>query len=63
MLRMALLFSKTFGTFTDLLKHHFKLLQLFCGDILEGTFNENGVSAKEGEEQFPVVRKNLLRSS
>jgi len=53
MLGMALLFSKTFGTFTDLLKHHFKLLQFFCGDILEGTFNENGVSAKEGEEQFP----------
>jgi hypothetical protein len=28
-LRMTLLFSKIFGTFTDLLQHPFKLLQLF----------------------------------
>ena len=44
---MTFLFGKIFRTFTDLLKHHFKLLQLFWGDILERTFDGRRVPAKE----------------
>ena len=49
---MALLFGKTFRTFTDLLKQHFQLLQLFGRDILEGTFDDCCVSEKERDEHL-----------
>jgi hypothetical protein len=50
---MTLLFGKIFRTFTDLLKHHFKLLQLFWGDILERRFDGRRVPAKERDEHLP----------
>jgi len=50
---MTFLFGKIFRTFTDLLKHHFKLLQLFWGDILERTFDGRRVPAKERDEHLP----------
>jgi len=49
----ALVLSKTFRTSTDLFKDQFNLLQLFYGDILEGTFDECCVSPKEGDEHSP----------
>jgi hypothetical protein len=52
-LRVTLLSGKTFGTFTDLLRHPFKLLQLFRRDVLERTFDECGVPAKERDKHFP----------
>ena len=50
---MALLFGKIFRTFTDLLEHQFKPLEFFQRDILEGTFDECCVSAKERDEHLP----------
>jgi hypothetical protein len=47
---MVLVFSKTFRTFTDLFKDEFDFLQLFYRDVLEGTFDECRMSAKERDE-------------
>src|SRR5690348_10694106 len=52
-LRAGFLLGKAFSAFTYLLKHPFQLLHLFWRDILEGTFNECRVSAKERDEHFP----------
>jgi hypothetical protein len=51
---MAVVFSKTFRTLTDLFKDQLNLLQLFYRDTLEGTFAECCVSAKEWDEHLPT---------
>jgi len=59
---MTLLFGKTFGTFTDLLQHPFNLLQFFRRDVLERTFDECRVPAKERDEHFPPFFSQRHRS-
>jgi hypothetical protein len=59
---MTFLFGKIFRTFTDLLKHHFKLLQLFWGDILERTFDGRRVPAKERDEHLPSFFQSMRPS-
>jgi hypothetical protein len=51
--KLTLLFSKAFRTPAELLQHHFKLLQFFRGDILEGALDDSGVPAKDREEHLP----------
>src|SRR5580692_6189890 len=53
-LRTTFLFGETFCTFTDLLKYQFKLLQFFWRDILEGTFDDCRVPAKERDKHLPA---------
>ncbi len=45
-------FGKTFGTFTDLFQHAFKLLQFFWRDVLERAFDKRRMPAEEREEHF-----------
>ncbi len=61
-LRMAVFFSKAFGTFTDFLKDQFKLVQLFWRDVLKRTFDECSVPAKEREEHFSPFFRQRHRS-
>src|ERR1700720_4419691 len=55
-------FGKTFGTFTDLLQHAFKLLQFFWRDALKRAFDKRRVPAKEREEHFLSLLSQSYRS-
>src|SRR5690242_9941612 len=44
--------GKTFGTFTDLLQHAFKLSQFFWRDVLERAFDKRRMPAEEREEHL-----------
>lgn len=54
-LRITLLFGKTFGAFTDLLQHPFKLLQFFWREVLECTFDECPVPAGRNHEALCLI--------
>jgi hypothetical protein len=45
--------GKMVGSFSDLLKQHFKLLSLFRREISKRTFYERCMSAKERDEHSP----------
>src|SRR5580698_10210023 len=55
-------FGKTFGTFTDLLKYEFELLQLFRRDVLKHPFDERRVPAKERSKHLPSFFSQRHRS-
>src|SRR5689334_25329784 len=55
-------FGKTFGTFTNLLQHAFKLLQFFWRDVLERAFDKRRMPAEEREEHFLSLLSQSYRS-